>query len=117
MAYALETGLPRGCLLDRLRLLRNVSDLPEISSESTPAQRQRLWLAERQAGRVLLGEFHSHTLGPALPSRADTSGPSRLLVIYSDLYDELRAWRVRRTYRQTLRSERALQIRASVARH
>jgi proteasome lid subunit RPN8/RPN11 len=104
----------RGRRIERLRLLRNRSELPEISCESDPRQRRRLWVEERRAGRVLLAEFHSHTAGPARPSRADAVGPSRLLVIYSDVFDELRAWRVGRSYRHTLRSERGLRIEPPV---
>jgi proteasome lid subunit RPN8/RPN11 len=96
--------------LERLRLLRNRDELPELSCSVDPRQREKLWREERSRGLMLLAEFHSHTAGPALPSRADCAARGRLLVIYSDVYDELRAWRIRRSYPQTLRSERGLRI-------
>jgi len=100
----------RGRRFERLRLLRNRDELPELSCTSDPRERVRVWLEERSRGLSLLGEFHSHTAGPAVPSRADCAARGRLLVIYSDAFDELRAWRVRRTHAATLRTERALTL-------
>ncbi|MBW2527053.1 MAG: Mov34/MPN/PAD-1 family protein [Deltaproteobacteria bacterium] len=100
----------RGRRLERLRLLRNVDELPELACSTVPEQRRSVWQQERQRGLVLLAEFHSHTAGPAVPSRADCAAWGRLLIIYADAFDELRAWRVKRTYRATLKAERRLTL-------
>lgn len=98
----------RGRRFERLRWLRNVDELPELGCTSPVEQRRRIWLDERRRGLSLLAEFHSHTAGPAIPSRADCAASGRLLVIYSDVFDELRAWRVGRTRKATLHAERGL---------
>ena len=103
----------RGRRIERLRWLRNRDPLPELACTSHPDQRVRIWRQERSQGWVLLGHFHSHTAGPAVPSRADCAIRDRLLVIYSDVYADLRAWRVKRTSPQTLRAERGIQIDGS----
>jgi len=100
----------RGRRFERVRWLRNTDQLPELACVSDPRERTRVWHQERSRGSSLLGEFHSHTAGPAVPSRADCAARGRLLVIYSDAFDQLRAWRVRRTYAGTLRTERALTL-------
>lgn len=102
--------LGRGRRIERIRLLRNRDVLPELACTTSAEQRTEVWRQERLRGLVLLGEFHSHTAGPAVPSRADCAARGRLLVIYSDVFDELRGWRVGRSHRETLRSERALRL-------
>ena len=51
----------------------------------------------RRPELVLLGILHSHPLSHAVPGPGDLDGyqSGSLIFIYSDIYDELRAFRLR----------------------
>jgi proteasome lid subunit RPN8/RPN11 len=58
---------------------------------------QRAHARTKARGLVLLGILHTHPLSRAAPGPGDMAGYASgpLMFIYSDIYEELRAFRVR----------------------
>jgi proteasome lid subunit RPN8/RPN11 len=87
----------RAARIEGLLVAANVAERPEVHFEIDPAVLLAAHKAARRGGAQVLGYYHSHPAGRALPSAADrehASGDGRIWAIVAG--DEVTMWRDRR---------------------
>lgn len=89
--------LGRGATVQRLARIANRAQDTVMNHELDSKDVRRILARERREGGLhLLGYLHTHILSRAFPSKSDIAGyrDGTLMFIYSEVFDELRAYRL-----------------------
>jgi len=85
--------LGEGTRITALTETSNVHPTPRTHFEIDPQALIDAHRAERAGGRVIIGYFHSHPLGPSAPSDTDRRNSARDGKVWAIIgYDGLRLW-------------------------